>query len=107
MAAGDAQRVWFAEMIAELRARWHPAISFAAIVELRDDLDAMLRRIRCARRIRTPAVFKCPRCGHVGESAEPRAGVPAMLLPLIRFGIAEGRPSARPGRCGMLANWSL
>jgi hypothetical protein len=56
MRAGDAQRLWFREMTERLRSQWRPGISFEALVELRDELDAMLRRIRAERNIR-PAVF--------------------------------------------------
>ena len=87
MAAGDAQRVWFPEMIERLRSQWHQGMSCDALIELRDDLDAMLQRIRSDRHIR-PAVFRCPECGHVGEGAEPHVSVRAMILSLTRFGIA-------------------
>ena len=87
MASGDAQRVWFQEMIGRLRSQWHQGMSLDAIVELRDDLDAMLQRIRSERRIRS-AVFRCSRCGYVGEGADPHVSVRAMILSLGRFGIA-------------------
>jgi hypothetical protein len=93
MAAGDAQRVWFPEMIERLRSQWHQGMSFDAIVKLRDDLDAMLERIRSERHIRPP-VFKCPKCGHFGEGAEPHVSVRAMILSLIRFGIAAAEPTS-------------
>jgi hypothetical protein len=63
-------------------------MSFEATVELQDDLDAVLPRIRSERRLRTPA-FKRLRCGHVGEGAEPHVRVRAMVLSLNRFGIAR------------------
>jgi len=88
MAAGDAQRVWFREMIARLRSQWHPGMSFDALVELRDELDAMLQRIRAERHIR-PAVFQCPKCGHVGEGRPPHVSVRAMILSLDRFSLAS------------------
>jgi hypothetical protein len=88
MAAGDAQRVWFPEMIERLRSQWQPGMPFEAIVELRDDLDAMLQRIRFERHIRPP-VLRCPRCGHVGEGVEPHVSVRAMTLSLLRFGIGD------------------
>jgi hypothetical protein len=91
MAAGDAQRVWFPEMIESLRSQWHEGISFDAIIGLRDALDAMLQRIRSEGRIRPP-VLRCPRCGHVGEGADPHVSVRAMILSLIRFGIAPSEP---------------
>jgi hypothetical protein len=88
MAAGDAQRVWFPEMVGRLRSQWHQGMSFDALVELRDDLDAILQQIRSERHIRTP-VMKCPRCGYVGEGAPLHVSVRAMLLSLLRFGIAD------------------
>jgi hypothetical protein len=87
MAAGDAQRVWFPEMLEQLRVRWHPDMPFAAIISLRDDLDAMLQRIRSEGNIGSP-VFKCLDCGHIGPSAAPHVSVRAMILSLKRFGIA-------------------
>jgi hypothetical protein len=88
MAAGDAQRVWFPEMVETLPSEWHHEMSFEATIELRDGLDAILQRIRSEQHIRPP-VFKCPQCGHVGEGAQPHVSVRAMLLSLARFGIAD------------------
>jgi hypothetical protein len=87
MAGGDAQRVWFPEMIENLRSRWQEGMSFDAII----DLDAMLQRIRSERHIRPP-VFRCPRCGHVGEGADLHVSVRAMILSLSRFGITPSEP---------------
>lgn len=75
-------------MIERLRSQWQPGISSDALVDLRDDLDAMLQRIRSERHIRPP-VLRCPRCGHVGEGAEPHVSVRAMILSLLRFGIGD------------------
>jgi hypothetical protein len=75
-------------MIEALRSEWRHGMSFEATVELRDELDAMLQRIRSEWHMRTP-VFKCPHCGHVGEGAQPHVSVRAMLLSLVRFGIAD------------------
>ena len=86
MAAGDAQRVWFPEMIERLRSQWHHDISFDALIELRDDLDAMLQRIRSQRHIRRP-LFRCPQCGHVGEGAEPHVSVRAMIGERQKIGV--------------------
>ena len=74
-------------MIEKLRSQWRQDLSFDAIVELRDELDAMLQQIRSEPYIRPP-VFKCPKCGHVGEGADPHISVRAMILSLVRFGIA-------------------
>jgi hypothetical protein len=92
MAAGDAQRVWFPEMIEKLRSQWQEGMSFDAMVHLRDELDAMLQRIRSERHIRPP-VLRCGRCGHVGEGAATHVSVRAMILSLIRFGVAAAEPT--------------
>jgi hypothetical protein len=88
MPPGDPKRTWFPEMLEILRARWHVGLPFAELIELRDELDAMLHRIRAERHIRPP-VIRCPRCGHVGEAAEPDVSVRAMILSLGRFGMAS------------------
>ena len=54
------------------------------MVELRDDLDATLQRMRSERHI-CPPVF-----GVQGEGAEPQVSVRAMIVSLTRFGIAAG-----------------
>ncbi len=69
VAAGDAQRVWFPEMIERLRVRWHRGMPCDALIVLRDELNAQLQRIRSERGIHPP-IFKCPCCGHVGECAD-------------------------------------
>jgi hypothetical protein len=87
MAAGDAQRVWFGQMVEQLRDRWRPDISFDAHISLRDDLDAMLQRIRLEGNISSP-VIRCRDCGYAGPGATPHVSVRAMILSLNRFGIA-------------------
>lgn len=87
MPAGDAQRTWFPEMLDTLRTRWRADLSLDQLVELRGELDAMLHRIRSERQIRPP-VIRCPRCGHVGEAAEPDVSVRARILSLGRCGMA-------------------
>ena len=40
----------------------------------------------------TKVQFKCSKCGHVGEG-EPHVSVRAMILSVIRFGIADAEPA--------------
>src|SRR6266545_1877446 len=93
MAAGDAHRVWFPEMVEHLRLRWRDGLSMEALRGLRDELDDMLGRIRSTRHISNP-IFKCPACGHIGRGADPHVSVRATILALARFGVAA-RESAR------------
>jgi hypothetical protein len=91
MAAGDEQRVWFPEMIDELRDHWREGLSFDALLALRDAMDAMLQQIRAARYIRPP-VERCPHCGRVGEGEGLHVTVRAMILAFLRYEIAAPEP---------------
>ena len=51
MASGDAQKVWFAEMIETLRKAWYPAMPVEALLCLRDRLEQSLETIRRERNI--------------------------------------------------------
>jgi hypothetical protein len=92
VAAGDAHRVWFPEMVEHLRLRWRDDLSMEALLGLRDELDDMLGRIRSTRHISNP-VFKCPACGHIGRGADPHISVRATILALARFGVAAREPA--------------
>ena len=49
MAAGDAQKVWFPELIAMVRQAGDPAMSMDALLRLRDWLNTTLQTIRHTR----------------------------------------------------------
>jgi len=87
MPKGDAQRVWFPEMLARLQREWRETMPFAALINLRDSLDTMLQQIRSERHISSP-VITYRKCGLRGVMAEPRVSVRAMILAAGRFGIA-------------------
>ena len=88
MPSGDAQRTWFPEMLARLRAEWHEGMSIPALIGLRDELDETLHRIRADRNIQTP-IISCRRCGMTGHAAEPRVSVRVLMLALARFEITS------------------
>jgi hypothetical protein len=88
MAAGDAQRVWFDEMIDRLRLKWHREMHPEELIQLRDELDQMLQQIRSDRQLRPP-LLRCPECGHVVEAAASHVSVRAMILSVIRFEIDD------------------
>jgi hypothetical protein len=77
-------------MIDALRAKWRADLSLHDLITLRDELDAMLHRIRSERHIRTP-IITCRHCGHIGEAMEPDVSVRATILSLGRFGIASAK----------------
>ena len=73
-------------MLDVLRVRWRASLSPGEMIALRDELDAMLHRIRSESQIRTP-VIRCRRCGRVAPAAEPDVTVRAMIFSLGRFGL--------------------
>ena len=87
MAYGDAQRVWWPEMVATLRSRWDRAMSWAEIKALRDDVEARLHAIREKRGIRAPSLW-CPNCGAVHRAFHPKISIRAVILALGRFEVA-------------------
>lgn len=88
MPSGDAQRRWFPEVVSLLRTRWRSDLSWAEVVSLRDDLDAMVCEIRAQRGIRPPT-FRCAQCGSVEPAELGPLSVRAVILALGRFGIVE------------------
>jgi hypothetical protein len=58
----------------------------SALIELCEELDAMLHRIRSERKILRP-IMRCRSCGAERRMAEPRVSVRAMILALGRFQI--------------------
>lgn len=88
MVQADAQRVWFPEMIDQLRAQWNQDLSFEALIALRDTLDVMLQKIRADRQLHS-AKIRCPQCRRMAEGPAPQVTVRAMILSLLRNGIAE------------------
>ena len=51
MASGDAQKVWFPELIEMVRQAEAPAMSMDALLRLRDQLNTTLQTIRHTRQI--------------------------------------------------------
>jgi hypothetical protein len=86
MAAGDASRTWFSEMVETLRREWKSEMSWEQVFTLRDCLDAMLHEIRFSRGIRPPTMW-CPACNQRTQQAEPSVSVRAIIFALGRFGI--------------------
>jgi hypothetical protein len=91
MADGDAQRIWYPELIEILRARWHWEMPFPEVIALRDELDAALGKIRAEAAIEMPQI-RCRDCYYVGPAPEPHVSVRSLILALKRFEIAAAGP---------------
>ena len=84
MASGDAQKVWFPELIALVRQAGDPAMSMEALLRLRDRLETTLQTIRRTRQL-LPAMMWCPHCQARHRAAPPTVSVRATILALGRF----------------------
>jgi hypothetical protein len=87
----DAQRVWYPDMIEDLRERWREDLTFEELIALRDELDLSLQRIRDAQHIR-PSLERCPTCRRMVEGEGVHVTVRAMILALLRHEIAAPEP---------------
>jgi hypothetical protein len=85
MASGDAQRVWFPEMVDELRRRWSISLTWDEVVALCDDATAQRTRIRQERGILPPRM-RCPHCGEVSQADIPGISVRSLLFALEHDG---------------------
>jgi hypothetical protein len=62
MSAGDALRVWFPEMIDELRLAWSAEMTWDELAEFCSRITQVRKEIRQSRGIQAP-LTRCPRCG--------------------------------------------
>jgi hypothetical protein len=67
MSAGDAQRVWFPEMLAELKRSWSRAMTWEQLADLCRRMTVKRRSIRQGEGIKPPR-RRCPTCGQVSGS---------------------------------------
>jgi hypothetical protein len=91
MAAGDAHRVWFPEMVEHLRLRWQDDLSTEALLA-RDQLDDMLVGAFARRGTSSTRFSSVLRVG-IGRGADPHVSVRATILALARFGVAAREPA--------------
>ncbi len=84
MASGDAQKVWFPELIAMVQQAGEAAMSMETLLRLRDRLNTTLQTIRHTRQI-LPALMWCPHCQARHRAAPPSVSVRATILALGRY----------------------
>ncbi len=86
MPAGDAQRVWFPEMIEELERSWARTMSWDKFADLCARMTEMRIRIRRERAIQPPRM-RCKECGGV---LLPRADVSGISIRSALFALKNG-----------------
>ncbi len=62
MAAGDAQRAWFPDMLAELETYWRDDLDWVDVIDFCERMTELRSEIRTKQGIR-PAMINCRSCG--------------------------------------------
>ena len=86
MPAGDAQRVWFPEMIEELKRSWSKTMPWEDLTDFCERMTAKRRQIRQERGIQPPKT-RCPKCGSVSRSDISGVSIRSALFALKNTGV--------------------
>ncbi len=86
MPAGDAQRVWFPEMLEELKASWSKTMSWDDLADFCARMTETRKQIRYERGIRPPKT-RCSRCGKVSRSDISGVSIRSALFALKNNGV--------------------
>lgn len=84
MASGDAQRVWFPEMLEEFAGAWSRSMGWPEFASLCVRIFERRRALRLARGIKPPRM-KCPRCG-----AESTSDISGISIRSALFALKDG-----------------
>lgn len=85
MPSGDAQRVWFPEMLEVLTAEWSPSTTWDELVDLCGRLTDLRTDLRQSRGIQAP-LTRCPKCGGVSRGDIKGVSVRSALFALRKVG---------------------
>ena len=88
MAAGDAQRAWFPEMLEQLEERWHPEISWEECRDLCIEMTAWRTKIRKSKNIK-PVRYWCSNCQERHDSVPSPLTIRSMLFALKKVGAVD------------------
>jgi hypothetical protein len=88
MPSGDAQRVWFPEMLEELTSAWSASMPWEELAELCQRMTEKHRAIRQSRGIVGPRT-RCPKCGAISRGEITGVSVRSALFVLRKLGIVS------------------
>ena len=97
MPSGDAQRVWFPEILAMLRSSWSETMSWDELANLCKHLTEVRKELRAARGIKD-AVYQCRKCGGSMRSGSDRLSIRSALFALKKIGMLTETDLARLDR---------
>ena len=84
MAAGDAQRVWYPEMLDELKTRWTPGMPWDDVIVFCERMTIMRKELAVSRDIKPPMI-KCHECGTRERAAYPTIGIRSLIFALQKI----------------------
>jgi hypothetical protein len=85
MASGDAQRVWFPEMLEALVAAWSASMAWEELADFCERMTLERRAIRASRGIEPP-LTRCTRCGAVSRADIRGVSIRSALFALKNTG---------------------
>jgi hypothetical protein len=86
MPAGDAQRVWFPEMLEELKTAWSNSMPWDELADFCARMTELRKRIRAQRGVRPPKT-RCSECGKVSRSDISGVSIRSALFALRNNGV--------------------
>ena len=88
MAAGDAQRAWFPEMLEKLKKIWSPQMSWKECADFCQKMTIFRDSIWKDREIK-PVRKWCPNCQGYHDSSPPDISIRSMLFALKKLNIVD------------------
>lgn len=85
MAAGDAQRAWFPEMIESLKSQWASTMTWLECSQFCEEMTHVRENIRNERNIK-PTLFFCKQCQEYHYSSMPPLSIRSLLFTLKKIG---------------------
>ena len=81
MPAGDAQRVWYPEMLAELKQFWSPGLPWDKVITFCERMTIMRKELAISRDIKPP-MMTCHDCGTRARAEYPTISVRSLIFAL-------------------------
>jgi len=89
MPAGDPQRVWFPEMIDDLKTNWSSSMKWEELAIFCRRMTEKRIQIRQSRGIKSPKI-RCSKCGKVSRSDNIGISIRSALFVLKNSGVVSG-----------------
>ena len=86
MAAGDAQRVWYPEMLDELKHHWSTGMPWDNVIAFCERMTVMRKELALARDIKPP-MMTCHGCGTRTRADYPEISVRSLIFALSKLGV--------------------